>query len=140
MTLSDVFGALLEFAFFYPFFMAYLWMTGAVYYFFDREKVEKRAVDDPPPLRETPGVTFIVPCHDEGPNARETIGALFEQVYPDFEVIAINDASNDETGQILNEMALLDEIDLRQSPPSPIDGRPQKRANLAEVESLAQGL
>jgi hypothetical protein len=38
------------------------------------------------------------------------------------------------------EMALLDEIDLRQSPPSPIDGRPQKRANLAEVESLAQGL
>ena len=109
MTFADFFGFLFDFAFFYPFFMAYLWMMGAIYYFFYREKVEKRAVDDPPPLDETPGVTFIVPCHDEGPNVRETIGALLEQVYPDFEVIAINDASNDETGQVLDEMALLED-------------------------------
>ncbi|MDH3983854.1 MAG: poly-beta-1,6-N-acetyl-D-glucosamine synthase [Gammaproteobacteria bacterium] len=109
MTLSNIFGFLFDFAFFYPFFMAYLWIMGATYYFFYREKVEKRAVDDPPLLEETPGVTFIVPCHDEGPNVRETIGALFEQVYPDFEVVAIDDASNDETGQILDEMALLED-------------------------------
>ena len=94
MTLSNIIHLLFDFAFFYPFFMAYLWITGAIYYFFYREKVEKREVADPPPLRETPGVTFIVPCHDEGPNVRETLGALFDQVYPDFEVIAINDASN----------------------------------------------
>src|SRR5210317_1159753 len=109
MTLSDVFGALLEFAFFYPFFMAYLWMTGAIYYFFYREKVEKRPADDPPPLSRYPGVTFIVPCHDEGPNVRETIGALLEQEYPNFEVIAVNDASNDDTGKILDDMALVED-------------------------------
>jgi hypothetical protein len=34
------------------------------------------------------------------------------------------------------ELALLDGIDLRQAPPSPVDGRPQKRAGLVEVESL----
>jgi hypothetical protein len=34
------------------------------------------------------------------------------------------------------EMALFSSVDLRQPPPSPIDGRPQKRAPLAEVECL----
>jgi len=38
------------------------------------------------------------------------------------------------------ELALFERIDLRQAPPSPIDGRPQKRAPLAEVECLLAGV
>lgn len=34
------------------------------------------------------------------------------------------------------ELALFSELDLRQAPPSPVDGRPQKRAPLPEVETL----
>ena len=34
------------------------------------------------------------------------------------------------------ELTLFDCIDLRQAPPSPVNGRPQRRAPLAEVESL----
>jgi len=34
------------------------------------------------------------------------------------------------------ELALFNCVDLRQAPPSPVDGRPQKRAPLAEVECL----
>jgi hypothetical protein len=34
------------------------------------------------------------------------------------------------------ELILFNCIDLRQAPPSPVDGRPQKRAPLSEVESL----
>lgn len=34
------------------------------------------------------------------------------------------------------EMSVFDPVNLRQAPPSPIDGRPQQRANLAEVEQL----
>jgi len=34
------------------------------------------------------------------------------------------------------EMTVFDTLQLRQSPPSPIDGRPQQRAALPEVESL----
>jgi hypothetical protein len=34
------------------------------------------------------------------------------------------------------ELTLFSCIDLRQAPPSPIDGRPQKRAPMSEVESL----
>ena len=34
------------------------------------------------------------------------------------------------------ELALFDSIDLRQAPPSPVDGKPQRRAPLPEVENL----
>ena len=37
------------------------------------------------------------------------------------------------------ELALFSSIDLRQAPPSPVDGRPQKRARLSEVECLLAG-
>ena len=36
------------------------------------------------------------------------------------------------------ELAVFDPLHLRQAPPSPIDGKPQRRAALAEVESLLQ--
>lgn len=41
---------------------------------------------------------------------------------------------------VVVELALFNYIDLRQSPPSPVDGRPQKRAPLAEVECLLAGI
>ncbi len=37
------------------------------------------------------------------------------------------------------ELALFNAIDLRQAPPSPVDGRPQRRASLSEVECLLAG-
>ena len=37
------------------------------------------------------------------------------------------------------ELALFSQVDLRQAPPSPVDGRPQKRAPLSEVEFLLTG-
>ena len=38
------------------------------------------------------------------------------------------------------ELALFNFIDLRQAPPSPVTGRPQKRAALSEVECLLAGV
>jgi hypothetical protein len=37
------------------------------------------------------------------------------------------------------ELALFNSLDLRQAPPSPVDGKPQKRAPLSEVECLLAG-
>ena len=37
------------------------------------------------------------------------------------------------------ELTLFNFMDLRQSPPSPVDGRPQKRASMSEVECLLAG-
>ncbi len=99
---------MLDFAFYYPLFMAYVWVTGSIYYFFYREHADRRRPDDPPPLETLPPVTFLIPCHNEGENVDETIRSVLEQDYPDFEVIAINDASNDDTEQRLEAMAALD--------------------------------
>jgi len=59
----------------------------------------------PPVLKEYPGVAMLVPCHNEEENVRETVTQLLNQQYPNFEVIAINDGSSDQTQQILEEMA-----------------------------------
>lgn len=95
---------LFGFAFYYPLFMAYHWMIGALYYFFHYE-IKQGRVDDPPPLSHTPPVTFLVPCHNDEAIIAETIDYLMKQKYPDFEVIAINDGSKDGTGRVLDRLA-----------------------------------
>lgn len=48
-----------------------------------------------------PPVSVIVCAHDEEPNLRELIPLLQKQDYPEFEIIIINDRSNDETYDLL---------------------------------------
>jgi poly-beta-1,6-N-acetyl-D-glucosamine synthase len=105
MILEEISRWLLNFAFLYPLFMSYVWATGAVYYFFYRELADHRRPDDPPKLVDPPPVTFLIPCHNEGDNVIETVRSLLDQDYPEFEIIAINDASTDQTGLLLDRMA-----------------------------------
>ena len=105
MTLESVVQTLFDFTFYYPLFMSYVWATGAAYYFFYREQAEHRRPDNPPRLADLPPVTFLVPCHNEGANVDETIRSLLEQDYPELEVVAINDASSDDTGARLDALA-----------------------------------
>jgi biofilm PGA synthesis N-glycosyltransferase PgaC len=41
----------------------------------------------------------VVPCHNEGSQVRETLAYAANQDYPDFEIIAIDDGSADDTGR-----------------------------------------
>lgn len=105
MSGSDLFLSLLDFTFYYPLVMSILWVTGAIYYYFYRERGATALPEHPPILPHTPPVSFIVPCHNEAENVAETIASLLDQDYPDFEIIAINDASTDDTANILNALA-----------------------------------
>ncbi len=102
--IDGFFDGLLKFLYFYPLFMAYLWMIGSIYYYYHWETKEAKDPSDAPKLPYSPRVSLIVPCHNEGDNARETVKYLVNQDYPDFEVIAINDGSTDNTGEILDEL------------------------------------
>lgn len=93
----------LYFAFFYPFLMSYVWMAGASMYFI---RYELRGPDytELPELPEYPMVSILVPCYNEEKNLVNTIQALTHVKYPNYEIIAINDGSQDKTAKMLDEL------------------------------------
>lgn len=95
---------LLAFSFYYPLFMAFVWMIGGLYYFFHWERAGSLDPARPPELPEYPPVSILVPCFNEGDTVRETVAWLAALEYPDFEILAINDGSGDDTGAILDEL------------------------------------
>lgn len=103
--ISHFFTGLYKFLFYYPLFMAYLWMIGALYYFKHWETGKGHRLEDKPLLPEYPPVSIIVPCYDEAENIKETMKYLLEQDYPNFEILAINDGSSDKTAEVLNELS-----------------------------------
>lgn len=95
---------LLGFVYYYPLFMSWLWMTGAVIFYWRFERLNT-PYHKPRVLLNTPPVSVLIPCYNEGDNAEETISHALALDYPDFEVIAINDGSRDNTGAVLDRMA-----------------------------------
>ena len=89
------------FTYYYPLFMAYLWMLGALLFYL---RYEFRKPDFPI-LKSWPKVSIIVPCYNEEEHVREGIEHLMGMRYPDYEIIAVNDGSSDHTGVILDELA-----------------------------------
>lgn len=96
-----------SFVFLYPVVMAFVWMIGGLYFYLRREHGAPR-VEEPPALDSYPLVSLVVPCHDEGPNVRETVRSLLDQRYPQIEVVALDDGSTDDTGAILDALAATD--------------------------------
>lgn len=101
--LEKLWHFLLGFVFYYPLFMSYLWMMGALIFYW-RERQDP-PYKQPPQLNPAPSVSVLVPCYNEGDNAEETITHALALDYPDFEVIAINDGSKDNTAEVLDRLA-----------------------------------
>ncbi|WP_020408380.1 poly-beta-1,6-N-acetyl-D-glucosamine synthase [Hahella ganghwensis] len=90
----------------YPSVMALVWITGGIYYFFHWEyHYLKKYPDHKLTLRHYPLISVMVPCYNEGPNIEDTIHSLLKQDYPNFEILAINDGSKDDTGARLDRLA-----------------------------------
>jgi biofilm PGA synthesis N-glycosyltransferase PgaC len=95
--------AIQSFCFGYPFIMAWYWMAGGILYRWLKER-HQPPPGEPPQLNSYPPVSVLVPCHNEQANAAEVFTALSALHYPNYEVIAINDGSKDNTGHILNDL------------------------------------
>lgn len=93
--------AVFFFVFFYPLFMAVFWITGATLFYIRRERKENRI----PELEVHPKVAVLVPCHNEALCISDVIRHLDENNYPNYEIIAINDGSTDDTGGILERLS-----------------------------------
>lgn len=55
-----------------------------------------------------PGVSVIVPCRNEGVGVEAAMTSLLAQDYPNLEVVAVDDRSEDATGAILDALAARD--------------------------------
>src|SRR3954453_21900313 len=53
---------------------------------------------------EPPRVTVLIPAKDEGGRLRACGASALAQDYPDFDVIAVDDRSTDNTGAVMDEM------------------------------------
>ena len=96
--------AVATFCFGYPFVAAWYWMAGGLLFYVTRER-HMAPPDRPPPLDHWPPMSILVPCYNEGENAAETLGMAAAVDYPEFEVIAINDGSRDNTAEVLDQLA-----------------------------------
>ena len=104
VRLETLWHGLLAFVFYYPLFMSFLWMIGAALFYWRFERADGAGAP-PRLLPDTPPVSILIPSYNEGDNAEETLSHALALDYPEFEVIAINDGSKDDTGDVLERMA-----------------------------------
>ncbi len=103
--LSDsVIGMVFDFTFYYPLFMAYLWMCGGIYYYLHYERHDP-PFDQPSPLPSYPPVSILVPCHNEEDCIEDTVAALRAIDYPEYEILLIDDGCTDKTPGMLDRLA-----------------------------------
>jgi chlorobactene glucosyltransferase len=57
---------------------------------------------------KVPFVSVLVPARDEAANIDTCLNSLCRQDYPDFEILVLDDNSTDDTGEIVERMALRD--------------------------------
>lgn len=78
---------------------AALWRTGRMLI------VLPEACSMPQSGMKRPKVSVIVPARDEGEHIERTIRSLAAQDYPALEIVAVDDRSGDDTGDILHRLA-----------------------------------
>ncbi len=88
------------FVFWYPFLMTLVWIAGSLIFLKTTEKATSQV-----PLLDWPKASILLPCYNEEDTLRETIQNLHNLPYPDFEIIAVNDGSTDQTGALLKSLA-----------------------------------
>ncbi len=98
-TFLAVWTGMSMFVYSYPLLMSFIWIFGAIIYYFKWERDEVDA--NPPPMKANPLVTIIVPCYNESDNIIEVIDHLNRLNYQNTEIIAVNDGSKDDTAEIL---------------------------------------
>lgn len=86
------------YVFVYPLAMSIIWISAGFYFWLRREKDYKKNFEN-----NWPSITIIVPCHNEENSIAATCTSLAFLDYPDYRVVFVDDASDDNTANIIKK-------------------------------------
>ncbi len=95
----------------------------------------KRQSDRLPDPASWPRVSVVVPARDEGHKIEAGLKSLLASDYPNFEIIAIDDRSRDDTGAIMDRLAESSPVAPRQELPSVRGTSEEEIASIVKGES-----
>lgn len=84
------------------------WMLFAFVVIKGRARMRILVRPAPPVPSPAPSVSILVPAKDEAKQIERCVASVLRQDYPNFNVIAINDRSTDNTGAVLDALAAKD--------------------------------
>ncbi len=82
------------------------WVVYAAGMFLLRKKLALLERHAPPLPDPAPSATIVIPAKDEGASIAECLDSALQQDYPDFSVLALDDRSRDQTGAVMDAMAV----------------------------------
>lgn len=83
----------------------FAWITYSVLMYAGRRKMLLLTRPPAPLQKPPPKVTILIPAKDEGERIRSCIESALMQDYANFNVVAIDDRSTDNTGAVMDEIA-----------------------------------
>lgn len=89
-----------NFIYLYPLLMSFVWMVGGLLFHWRHERKQGEL----PQLPAYPLFSVLIPCHNEQAQIGDTIAQLLALRYPNYEIIAIDDGSTDDTARILKSL------------------------------------
>lgn len=89
-------------------------------------------------MNPSPAISVVLPVYNAEAYVREAVGSILAQSFTDFELIAINDGSTDDSGAILRELATHDaRIILIEQPNEGAASARNKALEMARAELIA---
>lgn len=85
---------------FYPVVMSLFWIVGSLFYYFQMTKRQARLAT----ITDFPGVSVIVAAHNELATLAETVAAIAKFDYQRYELILVDDCSDDGTPALIEQL------------------------------------
>ncbi len=77
----------------------------SVYFLFIYSRASYKSNDLNKRIRKYPPVSVIICAHNEAVNLKNNLPSLLKQDYPDYEIVVVNDCSDDNTEEILDNFS-----------------------------------
>lgn len=115
LMLNSIINFINNYVFWYPVIMSIIWIIGGLLFYNTKEKHNINKISK----GNQPMVSLLIPCYNESSTIANTIEKCNSLNYSNYEIIAINDGSSDNTSEILSDLCLkydkLRVIDLKEN-------------------------